>query len=124
MRYRPSLPSATVRQAFWMALLVLLIAGAAFLAGWLVALGAVHQALATLHRDIIAVNRRRPLRVTRINFGAGILGFFLGMLVVVVGRRILKPVRDDSEIMPSGSGADRGTEASATPAPPPDDAAW
>lgn len=102
-------PGTSFGRLLTFAFAILLVAGAAFLAGWLVALGAVHHALATLNADIRAVNRHRPLKVTRVNFLPGIVGFVLGMLVVVVGRRLLRPAPpeytndpDPSEDGPAG----------------------
>lgn len=60
-----------------------------FVAGWLVALGPVQQAIIQLHRDIRAVNAQRPLVVHPINFWAGLAGFIIGMLVLAVGNRVL-----------------------------------
>lgn len=60
--------------------------GLSFLAGWLIALGPVHQALGQLHKDIAAVQARRPLVLHPINWWAALGGFVLGMLVMVVGN--------------------------------------
>ncbi len=77
-----------------LAVVMLALMALSFIAGWLVALGPVHQALIQLHRDIRAVNARRPLIVHPINFWVGLVGFVMGMLVLAVGNHLLRGPTD------------------------------
>lgn len=90
---------------------------AAFVTGWLTALGPVSQALAQLHRDIRAVQAHRPLVLHPLNVWSGLGGFVLGMLVMAMGNHWLRPSPRPSMWAPASSDQATPDDGGVEPSP-------
>ncbi len=92
-RHSKTEPKPLIVRIPWLVWLIgiLGLMAAAFLAGWFIALGPVNTALRQLHQDIQAEQAHRPLVIHPLNLWSALGGFVLGMLVMTLGNRWLRP---------------------------------